>query len=196
MQFPSLKVDADKIAREAGSSRFCEHAQQELRKKIDKAGKPRLHNQCLVCGAPVGARVSVKGFSIEQIEAMPLFDAESQNSYWCAYRARYEAARQQEINQLEKLWKETYDRYLASPAWKAKSRLVLLRAQGICEGCRLRPATETHHTTYDHVGDEFLFELVALCRPCHDKFHAWILPRFLEELYYAGYGREDSNDEV
>ena len=127
---------------------------------------------------------------------MPLFDAESQNSYWCVYRARYEAGRQQEINQLKKLWKETYGRYLASPAWKAKSRLVLLRAQGICEGCRLRPATEIHHTTYDHVGDEFLFELVALCRPCHDKFHAWILPGFLEELYYAGYGREDSNDKV
>jgi hypothetical protein len=192
MQFPSLKIDANKIAREAGSSRFCEHLKQELRKKVDKTGKPRLHNQCLDCGAPVGNRVSAKTVSIDRIETMPLFDEELRSSCWRAYNERYAARRQEELDRLKKLWKEAYAEYLQTPDWNAKSKLVLIRAQGICEGCHSRPATEAHHTTYDHVGDEFLFELVALCRLCHDRFHASILPQFLERLYYVGYGRENN----
>jgi len=33
------------------------------------------------------------------------------------------------------------------------------------------PATEVHHLTYQHVGHEFLFELVAICRECHTRWH-------------------------
>src|SRR5439155_17879316 len=63
MRLPSLKVDADQIAREAGSPRHCPHVKQELRKKIDKSGQPRLWKQCLVCGSPVGTRVSAKPYN-------------------------------------------------------------------------------------------------------------------------------------
>ena len=33
------------------------------------------------------------------------------------------------------------------------------------------PATQAHHLTYEHMGDEFLWELKAVCRPCHERWH-------------------------
>jgi 5-methylcytosine-specific restriction endonuclease McrA len=36
---------------------------------------------------------------------------------------------------------------------------------------RLKRATQVHHTTYKHVGNEFLWELRAICDECHDRFH-------------------------
>lgn len=51
-------------------------------------------------------------------------------------------------------------------------RRVLERANHVCEGCGVNAATEVHHKTYKNVGNEFLFELVAICRPCHQRYHA------------------------
>jgi 5-methylcytosine-specific restriction endonuclease McrA len=41
----------------------------------------------------------------------------------------------------------------------------------LCQGCHDRTATIAHLFTYAHVGREFLFDLVALCRDCHERFH-------------------------
>jgi hypothetical protein len=60
-----------------------------------------------------------------------------------------------------------YHRYLASAEWKSRRERVMERAGGLCEACRVQPATEVHHLTYAHIGNEALFELVAICRPCH-----------------------------
>jgi 5-methylcytosine-specific restriction endonuclease McrA len=64
-----------------------------------------------------------------------------------------------------------YDQYLASPEWAHKRALVFQRAHYTCEGCGVRPASAVHHLTYDHLGDEFLWELKAICHECHDRFH-------------------------
>jgi 5-methylcytosine-specific restriction endonuclease McrA len=49
--------------------------------------------------------------------------------------------------------------------------LVLQRANGHCEGCGQRKAVQVHHLTYEHVGQEFLWELRAVCSECHDRLH-------------------------
>ena len=67
--------------------------------------------------------------------------------------------------------KSKYAEYLSTDDWKKKARLVHIRAGHICEGCRINPSEEVHHLTYRHVRKEFLFELVALCGPCHDRWH-------------------------
>ena len=190
MLFPSLKIPSDEIARAVGSPRHCAHERKELRKKIDATGRPRLHYQCLVCGLPVGNRVSAKHHSAEQIESLLIFDDTLRSAYWHDYNERYQAERNARLEQLKERWKEAYSDYRKSTEWIAKRKLVIQRAQGICEGCRLSRAVEAHHTTYDDVGEEFLFELVAVCRSCHDRFHKEIFPRFLERLYYSGCGRE------
>lgn len=66
---------------------------------------------------------------------------------------------------------EAYREYLQSSAWAKLRRQVLMRAAFICEGCGAKPAVEVHHKTYEHVGDEFLFELTALCKECHGRLH-------------------------
>ena len=59
--------------------------------------------------------------------------------------------------------------YLNSVRWRRLRALVLKRAKGLCEGCGEANATEVHHLSYNHIGDEFLWELVAVCRKCHEK---------------------------
>ena len=64
-----------------------------------------------------------------------------------------------------------YDKYLRSPAWRSLRQRVMRRAGGVCEGCLERRATQVHHLTYDHVFNEFAFELRAVCDGCHARLH-------------------------
>jgi 5-methylcytosine-specific restriction endonuclease McrA len=64
-----------------------------------------------------------------------------------------------------------YGEYLSSPEWKEKRRKVFARASGVCEGCGESEPTQVHHISYEHVGAEFLFELVAVCDACHERLH-------------------------
>jgi hypothetical protein len=68
-------------------------------------------------------------------------------------------------------WWARYDAYLRSPAWRQKADLVKKRAGGMCEGCGTRIATQVHHVTYEHVCNEFLWELRAICNECHERIH-------------------------
>ena len=68
--------------------------------------------------------------------------------------------------------KAKYHAYLKSPQWKALRDKVVARDKSICQGClehTSRPAV--HHMTYDNIFEEFAFELITLCNPCHDRFH-------------------------
>lgn len=82
-------------------------------------------------------------------------------------QAEYEQQRANENAQ----WWERYRTHLASPRWARLREKVFERAQGICEGCRETRATQVHHLTYQHMGNEFLWELVAVCRACHERNH-------------------------
>jgi hypothetical protein len=81
----------------------------------------------------------------------------------------------QEINERREReaeeWWTKYNDYLCTPDWQARRALVLKRSGGICEGCRERRATQVHHLNYNHVTNEFLWELVAICDVCHERVH-------------------------
>lgn len=134
----------------------------------------RTLDQCLVCGVQKGNALPRP----ENFESLELFDEELQP----AYRARVEEHRKRinlKFYQAEEASKKAdsaafqiaYDEYLKSPQWREKRKLVLQRANGLCEGCRLAAPTEVHHLTYSHVFKELLFQLVALCRSCHERVH-------------------------
>lgn len=68
---------------------------------------------------------------------------------------------------------EFYRKHLQSETWKMKRREVRRRSEGRCEqrwGGKRCPnrATEVHHITYDHLGDERLSEMMDVCRSCHE----------------------------
>jgi hypothetical protein len=68
-----------------------------------------------------------------------------------------------------------HDVYLASTEWKMRRKRVLDRCHYVCEGCGTQSACEVHHLTYDHWKHEFLFELVGLCRACHQRLEERLL---------------------
>ena len=91
-----------------------------------------------------------------------------------ALRAKWNAAAKylelRDRGQLK--FQREYNDYLLSPEWKRRRKLVIERCSGLCEGCMERRAQEVHHFTYKNFGNEFLFELVALCEPCHSRSHS------------------------
>lgn len=70
-----------------------------------------------------------------------------------------------------RLWWEQYTAYLKTDKWKHLRQQVLERENFMCQGCHYSKAVHVHHTTYDNLGDELLFQLVALCVQCHNKLH-------------------------
>ena len=67
-----------------------------------------------------------------------------------------------------KAWWEKYDEYLESDEWKGRRARVLRRAGHTCEACGVATATQVHHLTYEHLFREPLFDLRAVCVPCHE----------------------------
>lgn len=81
-----------------------------------------------------------------------------------------------------------YGRYLASREWAVLKAQVRRRSGGNCERCRLSPAKETHHLTYERLGRERLEDLQDVCRGCHafvsgkTDFDPLNLPVFADEF--------------
>ena len=90
----------------------------------------------------------------------------------CSKYLSYEEAKGEIERERKAEWKRVHDLYLQSDQWRAIRSRVLDRAKGLCEGCRLATAEQVHHHTYDNAGHEFMFELAALCAPCHERYHA------------------------
>jgi 5-methylcytosine-specific restriction endonuclease McrA len=148
----------------------CQHVAAEIRRFTCANGAIQFVRQCLSCGvkrsnaiktAPVDAEIG-------ELALVRPFDESLNAAYWARRQAERDARRARESVE----WGEWYQRYLQSQAWSERRRKVLERAAGLCEGCRDAVADEVHHLSYRHAGDEFLYELVALCRACHARAHA------------------------
>lgn len=94
-----------------------------------------------------------------------------QQKLWRANAEKQQAEREADRVAQNERWWAWYNAYLSSEAWRDRRRKVLSRANGRCEGCLDRTATQVHHTTYAHVGNEPLWELRAICDTCHEALH-------------------------
>lgn len=161
----------------------CECETVELRRRVVDNGGVQYVEQCLRCGSATSNPIAkTKALALNGGNEPPQFDDDLLSNWERGYSdgwakisreykenvERYEKARKNRTTE----WWESYKVYLNSPEWKAKREKVFLRAQEICEGCRDEKAVHVHHTSYEHVGNEFLFELVAVCTKCHDRIHA------------------------
>lgn len=72
-------------------------------------------------------------------------------------------------------WFAEHTAYLATPEWAFRRGQVLnrdgYRCQARMPGCA-GDAIQVHHTSYKHWRQEPLFELVSVCRPCHEQITA------------------------
>lgn len=59
-------------------------------------------------------------------------------------------------------------RYYASREWAILKEQVRDRSGGRCERCKVADCEQTHHLTYERLGNELLEDLQGLCAPCHE----------------------------
>ena len=149
----------------------CDHTAIRLRTQSN--GVQIYAIQCLDCGRQLRAVSKQSPEIIEMPNRLP-FDtdlaprwAERQRAHREQQAQAREHARQEKTTE----WWVQYNAYLKTTAWRWKRQAVLKRANYWCEGCAGRPATQAHHLTYAHMGDELLFELVAVCEDCHRRIH-------------------------
>ena len=150
----------------------CPHEVKELRHRF--SGNQYIM-QCQKCGHTSSA-ISHSTLTAEQRKAAPEIDESIKVNYYEARRKRYIEWQDERMKngQLERQkskrqWLVEHSAYLKSPKWKSKREAVLRRDGYICKACESRQATQVHHLTYQHWRDEPLFELVAVCKPCHEK---------------------------
>ena len=148
----------------------CKHLHTEIRDQRTSNGGIQRKEQCLQCGMPRSQPTKIlKGV------IAPAWD----DRLW----GNWESAclgRQLEIEDFLRRRQESteyegyiyYEDYLRSAEWEKRRQLVLNRDGNLCQACLENSANEVHHLTYDHIFHEFLFELVAVCRSCHERLHS------------------------
>jgi hypothetical protein len=139
----------------------CAHEQSELRVRITVSGSKQYVDQCVECGRATSSPVAHNHARVRALTAEVPFDPTLHDRWF----ERYRIAR----GQRDTAWFAAYNAYLQTEAWRERRRLVMQRAGDVCEGCRQQPATQVHHLTYQHVSEEFLWELVAICDACHER---------------------------
>lgn len=152
----------------------CQHIETELRVKTISSGVKMCKKQCTFCGAPFGNAVPKQA-------NLPKWDVDRHDAYLRERKAaraaiqskfiKLQAEADATISETSENRRALYEAYRKTPEWQTKRSKVMHRADGLCEGCLEAPATVVHHTTYANICDELLFQLVALCRPCHARAH-------------------------
>lgn len=150
--------------------KVCACEVKKIRYRLAKNDSKMFTLQCVRCGE-YGTGEWIPHSEIENPDKIEPIDDYLKENYAITVRELNSALldRQKEIGENE--FKTTYKDYLQSPEWRAKRKKVLERAGGICEGCMESQANTVHHLTYQNCGNEFLFELAALCEYCHDRYH-------------------------
>jgi 5-methylcytosine-specific restriction endonuclease McrA len=171
MPIPSQQLDYAAINKMVEADFECLHEEKTVRKKLSSDGAISIWHQCDCCGHKIGPAVRKITLSSQQIEALSVWDECIVSRFNDEKQEHFIVILNREKERLKAVWWKSYEKYLASPEWKHKRKLVLERAQNTCEGCREAKAMDVHHLSYDDVGKEFLFQLVALCRKCHDRWH-------------------------
>lgn len=149
----------------------CTHEHQELRRRMFSDGAQHYVMQCMECGTQIRA-VGKSDPKIRALYALPPeFDDSITPSYW---ERRVNRIREASAARLADR-RATYHAYLESQAWRNKRGQRLRVDDWLCQakldGCT-RAATDVHHLTYTHVGNEPLFDLVSVCRACHEQITA------------------------
>jgi hypothetical protein len=158
----------------------CSHHIVAVYKKTMVNGTPMYGNQCRICGKNIGRIKKAELTDRDRTEAVS-FDESLRTKRHERWLQRYEELnkdwfrrnvekQKEERRRKSETWFNSYSDYLSSEKWRSKSQLVIMRDK-ICQACLRNPATQAHHKTYDNVGDEPLFDLVGVCKPCHEKLH-------------------------
>jgi hypothetical protein len=155
----------------------CQHPQSEIRWRTQSNGARQAWRQCLICYQVVGQALK----HADVPKDAPDFDEQAREDHWKhvseAWNQHWQqeqARRQAEYDAKCENRRQEYLDYLDTIEWRQKREAVLARDRYVCQaklpGCIGR-ASQAHHLTYKHIFNEPLFELVAVCRACHEQLH-------------------------
>ena len=140
----------------------CLHTERAYRRYRRTDGRDEVRHQCLSCGDRASvipkAQATAQGIFVDQLP-----DCEPELTEKLS-----EASQRNSAARLEK-WFSVYQNYLQSQEWRSIRERVLARDRHRCQGCLQEDAIEAHHLTYANIGDEFLFELVAIGKRCQGR---------------------------
>lgn len=146
--------------------------QIEIRRRVLNSGKVQYWEQCTICGRAPHA-VSSRDHRLLRLVTVNAFDDTLRNTFstklFEEVSRRNQSTRQATAERINQEWWDNYNHYRQTPQWMARSQHVLERDKYVCQACLRRPATQAHHLTYKHAFDEPLFDLIAVCKPCHDR---------------------------
>lgn len=81
--------------------------------------------------------------------------------------------------------REVYETYLQSEHWQNLRMLALINADEKCEACGSKNRLHGHHIRYrDPLESCTPDDIMALCAPCHDKFHDWLKEKKKRPEYF------------
>ena len=168
-------IDIAPDGRTMAAADGCTHPTSAIRHLEFSNGTTHYARQCLTCGAHSNW-IKVSTLSAKQITDASPFDQGIRDRFNEQRRSDQSARLAAQRNEERAAWDAWYAEYLQTPEWDERRSKVLRRAGGTCEGCRRNPQdgyrpVNVHHLTYDHAGREFLWELVAVCKDCHDRCH-------------------------
>ena len=64
-----------------------------------------------------------------------------------------------------------YQEYLKSQHWRDLKKAYFQHYPKECRGCGSKDHIDLHHRSYKYVGDEHFWQLIPLCRDCHQAVH-------------------------
>ena len=136
----------------------CEDARLERRQLTNAAGVVLHCLQCLNCGRHTCYKIKRDGSNPPELDhELAQQGEELRRQYWAEKGAP-------SAGSLD------YHDYLQTAEW-ARLRERVKQRDRVCQGCLAAPIENVHHRTYDHVKNEFAFELIGLCRKCHARLH-------------------------
>lgn len=167
----------------------CVHAEQALRRRIVSNGVMHYVLQCQRCGKHMRNVGPGDPLRAALTEPPPMWDSTLSENYWAetvpVSREFWAAERQAREDE----WWNRYNEYLASDEWRTRADLRLAkdghRCQAQLAGCTGR-ATQVHHLDYRHLGNEPLFDLISVCRHCHE-----LIPNRRTRATEPGYAAAD-----
>lgn len=143
----------------------CGSYNTEPRLYAFKNGTQNVVMQCNHCGGRYGNWISKN--KIENLEDLKPFNEAAEKKF----RDKQAYNRERMNVDVSADWWNRYNDHLNSRAWKIKRDAVLERDSYWCQACQSRKAKDVHHLSYKRMGNEPLFDLVSVCRECHQKLH-------------------------
>lgn len=156
----------------AWRSQGCKHERQFTGKTINSGGVAVFKRYCVNCGIATTQHLPHRTIANTDIQPIDSVKRDKLiDQYVRSRRAALDNIANEAANRQQPQRRALYADYLSSPEWQRLRSSVMERCGGLCEGCRQGSADDVHHLTYRNIGNEFLFQLVGLCRACHTRWH-------------------------